>query len=59
MVKTEEIYIGMKIRMVDNKHVYGTVHSLRPLGQKKWFKVELSSGEIRLVQRPEEWQVIS
>lgn len=58
MVKTELLSVGDKVYMIDKPHVRGIVCGLRPLGQKNWFKVQLKSGDIRLVQKGELWQLV-
>ncbi len=56
MVKSEDIYIGMKVRLIENYTVQGTISKIGVLGQKKWFKVNLTNGKLYLVQKPELWE---
>lgn len=57
MVRIEDIYVGMRIRLIDQQHVYGTIHQLGCLGQKNWLKIKLiPSGQLRLIQKPELWE---
>ena len=56
MVKTEEIFIGMKICNIEKPHVKGVIQGLNILGQKNFFKVLLDSHQLVLVQKPEEWK---
>lgn len=57
MVRIEEISVGIRIRLIEHPHVYGTIQQIGCLGQKNWLKVRLiPSGELRLVQKPELWE---
>jgi len=55
MVDTDILEVGQSVHMIADSGVVGKVHRLRTLGQKKWFKVMLDSGNIILVQNPELW----
>lgn len=57
MVKIEDVTIGLRLRMIQTPHVKGHVCGLKPLGQKNWFKIQLDSGSLQLVQKPELWEI--
>lgn len=59
MVKSEDVRIGLKLRMIENHTMQGTVYKLGVLGQKNWFKIHLTNGRLYLVQKPELWETFS
>ncbi len=57
MVRIEDIYVGMRLRLIDEPHVYGTIQHIGCLGQKNWLKIRLyPSLQLRLIQKPELWE---
>lgn len=58
MVDIQNVHVGLVLRLIEKPYVRGTVYALTPLGQKNWFKIELTSGRCELVQKPELWEII-
>jgi hypothetical protein len=56
MVNSDELNVGDEIYKIGDEHVHGFVQRLRVLGQKNFFSVQLSSGQIILVRKPEDWE---
>lgn len=56
MVKIEDVFVGMRLRFIENPTRQGIVSRIGVLGQKNWFKIKLSTGQLYLVQKSELWE---